>query len=98
MRVFVLGIAGLLAPFAIAQQRPDVAGILRKVSETYANAKQYRFTVKKSGEEAGAMRIAVQQPNKFRLEADGRVIDGADEFDNLTIVSDGNTAWNYAPG
>src|SRR4029077_21022996 len=44
------------------------------------------------------MRIAVQQPNKFRLEADGRVIDGADEFDNLTIVSDGNTAWNYAPG
>jgi outer membrane lipoprotein-sorting protein len=98
MRVFVLGIAGLLAPFAIAQQQPDVAGILRKVSETYANAKQYRFTVKKSGEEAGSMRIAVQQPNKFRLEADGRVIDGADEFDNLTIVSDGNTAWNYAPG
>src|SRR6202171_3102037 len=97
MRVFVLAIAGLFASLAIAQQKPDVATILRKVSETYANAKQYRFTVRKSGEETGSMQIAVQQPNKFRLEANGRVIDGADAFDNLTIVSDGNTAWNYAP-
>jgi len=96
MRLFVLGFATLVAAPILAQQS-DLAGILRRVSETYANAKQYRFAMKKTGEEAGAIEIAVQKPNKFRLQADGRVIDGVDEFDNITMVSDGSSAWNYVP-
>jgi len=75
-----------------------VAGFLRKVSDTYANAKQYRFAVKKSGEESGFMQIAVRKPNQFRLEADGRVLDGADAFGNVTMLSDGYNAWNYIQG
>lgn len=95
MRVFVLGIGCLLAPAVLAQSQPDLAGILSKVSETYANAKQFRFTIKKSGEESGVLQIAVKKPNRFRFEADGRVIDGADAFSNVTMVSDGGSAWNY---
>ena len=97
MRAFVLGIAALSMPVLIAQQ-PDAAGVLHKVGETYANAKQYRFAVKKSGEEAGFMAIAVRKPNQFRFEADGRVIDGADAFGNVTMVSNGDTVWNYISG
>jgi len=82
-------------PALLAQNPPDVPGILRQVSETYANARQYRFSIRKSGEEAGSLDIAVRKPNKFRLEADGRVIDGADAFANVIMVSDGGTVWNY---
>jgi outer membrane lipoprotein-sorting protein len=97
MRGFVLAIAGLVAPVLFGQGQVDIADILRHVTETYANAKQYRFSLRKTGEESGSIQIAVQKPGRFRLEADGRVIDGADEFANLTLVSDGDTAWNYVP-
>jgi outer membrane lipoprotein-sorting protein len=95
MRVFVLGIGCLLAPAVLAQSQPDLTGILSKVSETYANAKQFRFAIKKRGEESGVLQIAVQKPNRFRFEADGSVIDGVDAFSKITMVSDGGTAWNY---
>jgi outer membrane lipoprotein-sorting protein len=98
MRVLVTGLAALLAPALMAQDRPNAASILQKVSDTYANAKQYRFAVKKSGEESGFMQIAVRKPNQFRLEADGRVLDGADAFGNVTMLSDGYSAWNYVQG
>jgi outer membrane lipoprotein-sorting protein len=98
MRVFWLAIAGLAASALTAQDRPDVTDILGKVRDTYTNAKQYRFAVKKSGEESGFMRIAVRKPNQFRLEADGRVLDGADAFGNVILVSDGYIAWNYMQG
>jgi outer membrane lipoprotein-sorting protein len=78
MRAFVLGTAILVTPVLVAQGQPDVADILTKVSDTYANAKEFRFTVNKTGEESGVMRIAVRKPDKFRFEADGRVVDGAD--------------------
>ena len=97
MRAFVLGIAGLL-PAAIAQNQPDPAGILAKVGETYANAKQYRFEMKKSGEESGTLQIAIRTPSRFHFYAEGSVIDGADSFDRVTMVSDGGSAWNYIGG
>jgi len=95
MRVLVLGIGCLLAPIVLAQSQPDLMQILSKVSETYANAKQFRFAIKKSGEESGVLQIAVQMPNRFRFEADGRIIDGVDAFSNVTMVSNGGSAWNY---
>jgi len=95
MRAFLLVAASLLALAARAQSQPDVSVILRQVGERYANAKQYRFAVKKSGEESGSLEIAIRKPDQFRLEADGRVIDGADAFNRVTLVSDGGTAWNY---
>jgi outer membrane lipoprotein-sorting protein len=91
----VLALAGFLAPLLCAQTRPDVAGLLGKVSGTYSHAAQYRFAIRKTGEEAGSLQIAVQKPDKFRLEADGRVIDGVDAFGNVVMVSNGSTVWNY---
>jgi outer membrane lipoprotein-sorting protein len=95
MRVFGLAIAAFLAPVLLAQAPPDVPGFLRQVSDTYAHARQYRFSMKKTGEEAGSIQIAVQKPDKFRFEADGRVIDGADALGNVVLVSAGGTVWNY---
>lgn len=90
-----LTVAILWAPALIGQSQPSVADILGRVSEKYAHAAQYRFEMKKTGEEMGTLRIAVQKPNRFRLEADGRVIDGADAFSNIIMVGDGGSAWNY---
>lgn len=95
MHVLALGTAILAAPLLSAQVQTDVAGILAKVSETYANAQEYRFAVTKKGEESGVMRIAVRKPDRFRFEANGRVVDGADAFSNVLIVSDGGATWNY---
>jgi len=94
MRVFAM--ICTVAPMLFAQSQPDATAILRKVGDTYANAKQYRFAIKKTGEERGVMEIAVQKPGRFRFEADGRVIDGADAFSKVTMVSDGASAWNYS--
>ncbi len=87
----------LLAAPLCAQPSPDVSAILQRVSETYASARKYRFAMKKSGEEAGTLDIAVQKPNRFHLQANGRVLDGVDAFSNITMVSDGGSAWNYVP-
>lgn len=95
MRAFLIGAACLLAPPAAGQSPPAVSDILRQVQERYANARQYRFAVNKSGEETGFLQIAVRKPDQFHFEADGRVIDGADAFHRVTMVSNGSTAWNY---
>src|SRR4051794_30963556 len=84
-----------MAPLLGAQNPPSVGDILRQVGEKYANAKQYRFTAKKTGEETGTVEIAVQRPSRFAFHADGRVIDGADDFAHVTYVSNGDIAWNY---
>jgi outer membrane lipoprotein-sorting protein len=90
----VLALAAFLASLLCAQS-PDVAGLLHKVSDTYSHAAQYRFAIRKTGEEAGSLQITVQKPDKFRLEADGRVIDGVDAFGNVVLVSNGSAVWNY---
>jgi outer membrane lipoprotein-sorting protein len=95
MKPAPLGLIAVL--FAPALSGQDVAEILRRVSEKYTNANQYRFEMRKSGEESGTLKIAVLRPNRFRLEADGRVIDGADAFDKMTMVGDGASAWNFIP-
>lgn len=95
MRSLALGTAILAAPLFTAQAQTYVARILTGVSETYANANEYRFAVTKKGEESGVMKIAVRKPDRFRFEADGRVVDGADAFSKVLIVSDGGTTWNY---
>jgi outer membrane lipoprotein-sorting protein len=95
MRRFVFGAAILMAGILTAQSQPDIAEILANVSSTYSSAKEYRFSVTKSGEESGSIRIAVRKPDKFRFEADGRVVDGADAFRNLTVVGEGSTVWIY---
>jgi len=92
------GSLGLIAVlWAPALSGQDLASILRRVSEKYANADQYRFEMRKSGEESGTLKIAVQKPNRFRLEANGQVIDGSDAFPNITMVGDGASAWNFVP-
>jgi len=95
MYIFRLAAAGWIVSALAAQSQPDTAAILGKVSQVYSNAKQYRFAMKKTGEEAGSLEIAVQKPNRFRFEADGRVIDGADDLGKVTMVSDGGSAWNF---
>lgn len=95
MYALALGTAILAAPVLSAQVQTDVASILARVSETYANAKEYRFAVTKKGEESGVMKIAVRKPDRFRFEANGRVVDGADAFSNVLIISAGGTTWSY---
>ena len=98
------------SPVAVAQTQPDVADVLKKVSETYANPRQYQLalttTVKelrKSGETAVVTLssiIAVQKPNKLRSEVTRAVGVTSPttpiDLEGL-IVMDGESVWIYLP-
>ncbi len=98
MRICVLAVA--LAHVAAAQAPPDPGEILRKVSDVYSNAKRYHFAVKSvvGDGKPTTIEIAVDQPNKFRIDADGALLGGEDEMGRMIISSDGARVWTYASG
>lgn len=90
---------------AIAQIPPDVADLLKKVSERRSNLQQYKFTAtvrfhnpEEGLDLSGSTIVAVQKPSKARWEIRGTVAQyftGAN-LDIQTIV-DGKNAWAYVP-
>jgi outer membrane lipoprotein-sorting protein len=93
-------LAMVLACGAAAQARPDAGEILRKVSDVYSHATRYHFAVKSTvGSDATtSIEIAVDRPNKFRIDADGALLGGEDEMGRMIIASDGAHVWTYASG
>jgi len=98
MRACLLAI--VLANVTGAQTGPDAAEILRKVSKVYSNAKRYHFLVKSTVGDAKptTIEIAVDRPNKFRIDADGALLGGEDEMGRMVITGDGARVWTYASG
>jgi outer membrane lipoprotein-sorting protein len=104
-RTIRLGLLTLLLHAASAQPQPDVAEILRKVSETYKAASQYEFVVdlKVRDEETGKPTtghalFAFKSPNRYRAEGaiPGMSADLA-AFGQAVIVHDGSAVWVYLP-
>lgn len=95
----------LLALFlhgAEAQTQPEVAEILKKVSETYKAVSQYELEVDATTNEDGKrvtlhMHFAFKAPDKYRMEGLGPGMSplGADGY--AVIVDDGSVIWFYLP-
>jgi outer membrane lipoprotein-sorting protein len=85
---------------ADAQSQPDVAEILKKVSETYDAVSQYEIATDSTGLGAdttsGHMLLAFRPPNRYRMEG---VISGlggdASAFGEPIIICDGSVVWFY---
>lgn len=100
-----LGIATLVLPVAMAQTHPDLAELLKNVSETYKSAVQYELVGDATSADARSgkigsfhMRIAFKAPNKYRIEGQlPRMNFGGVEFGDGIIVHDGSAAWFYFP-
>jgi len=102
-RAIGCGVLGWLLSAAAAQPQPDVAGILKKVGETYKAASQYELAAKVSdaGNGAGAtghMRFAFQAPNRYRMEgAIPGMLAGDAASGGAVAVHDGAALWFYLP-
>ena len=100
------GLLGLLLALrVVAQDRPDVTEILKKVSDTYKAAKDYdlvgEVTVMERGQAAvhGRIRVAFKAPDRYRMEVigiPGLSLDDSAE-DQATMIHNGSTFWFYSP-
>jgi len=106
MRSTILfGLLVLLSRPAPSQTLPDVAEILKQVSETYRGVSQYDLvaeqTLKLPGNNAPTLvhtRIAFRAPNQYRLEGTiPGLADGDSNFDETVMVYDGVALWFYLP-
>jgi outer membrane lipoprotein-sorting protein len=95
------GLFALFSPAAFAQSQPNVADILKKVSETYKSASQYEFitdmTVPGAQANAGTsghVLFAFKSPDRYRMEG---AFPGVAEFGEALIVDDGSAVWFYVP-
>jgi outer membrane lipoprotein-sorting protein len=89
---------GLLPIIGLAQTRPNLAGILSKLSEAYKESSQYKLVMDMTfadpitgKRETAHKLIAVKAPDRYRLE------DNRTSKSNL-IVLDGTNLWFYDPG
>ena len=88
----------LILRAAVAQTQPDVAEILKKVSDTYRTVSQYEFVAEATGRETGNapghVLIAFKSPNKYRMESSFPGLTGGDSaFNDVVTVCDGSTVW-----
>jgi outer membrane lipoprotein-sorting protein len=90
---------------AIGQNPPDVADLLKKVSEKRGNLQQYKFTATvrfhdpgEGLDVSGSTIVAVQKPSKARWEIRGTV---AQYFTGVNLdvqyIVDGKNVWTYVP-
>jgi outer membrane lipoprotein-sorting protein len=94
-------------PVVVAQSKPDIADILKKVSETYANPKQYQFSIIATSRQlnrSGQMKVdtetseyAVKRPNKLRMSASGGALVMGKDLGEMLVVVDGDNTWYYVP-
>src|ERR1700730_4084407 len=97
----LLGLFALLLRAALAQTQPDVAEILKKVSETYKAASQYEFVADATVHEARTgrdvtshMRFAFKAPDRYRVEGSmpGMSVGDLGPGEAI-IVHDGSVVW-----
>jgi outer membrane lipoprotein-sorting protein len=103
MRYVIWTLVTLTLAAASAQEKPDAAEVLRRVTTTYSNATQYQLAGEQSliitsvkdgavtSRTVAATAIALRQPDRIRVEMTG---DGPED---VLIVSDGRAAWAYSP-
>ena len=99
------GLLALVLQAAVAQTRPDVAEILKKVAETYKAVSQYEFVVDltlhdKEGGPPSATRMvfAFKAPNQYRMQgAIPGMSAGNPDVGEMLIVHDGSAVWFYFP-
>ena len=103
-RAFSLVLLSLLIHPAIGQTTPDVAAILRKVSERYTagTASQYEVMAGTSshaeGDDkhtSGHMHVAYKAPNHYRMDGALPGMDAEPFSGEALIVYDGDTLWFY---
>ena len=88
--------AALLLHAGVAQTRPDVVDILKKVSETYKAASQYEFAVDVTAHgSTSRMVFAFKAPNQYRMQ--GALPGMSSDTGDMLIVHDGSAVWFYFP-
>lgn len=106
----VLALIGPTVRFSFGQSSPDLKSILEGVSKVYENPLRYEVVetitmelgaVNGKGVHKSNIRIAAQDPNRFRLESEE-----SDEIDGLpsdpgqgpmVIIGDGANVWEISP-
>jgi outer membrane lipoprotein-sorting protein len=101
----LLGLLALVLRGALAQAPPDVAEILKRVSETYKGVSEYELVGDATASDPetgkpGAFHVvfAFKGPNRYRMEGVGPGT-GLDDlvFADMVMVYDGSVAWFYRP-
>lgn len=92
-----VGLFVLFLPVGFAQVQPDIADILKKVSETYKSVAVYEFIADTSTKGAGAdtaghMLFAFKAPNLYRMEG---AFPGLADVGDALVVDDGSAVWFY---
>lgn len=104
-RLIRFGLFALFLRVALAQTQPDVAQILKKVSETYKGASQYELVADATShdartgkDESSHMRVAFKAPNRYRIEGGmPGMREGNSDFSDAVIIHDGSAVWFYLP-
>jgi outer membrane lipoprotein-sorting protein len=100
-----IALYGLFLHPVLAQTQPNVAEILRKVSQTYKAAANYEFvadaTVRTDGANKGwssHLLFAFVSPNRYRMEGAFPGMGSDDPVPGKALmVHDGSTLWFYFP-
>jgi len=88
---------------AFAQAQPDVAEVLKKVSETYKGVSEYELVAEATMTEGGTstrahMRVAFRAPDRYRMEATIPGLEPTDSrLDEAVTIHDGSALWFYLP-
>jgi outer membrane lipoprotein-sorting protein len=106
----VLALVGPTTTLCLCQNSPDIKAIIEGVSKTYKNRSRYEVVETMTMElDAGnakgvnrsRVRIATQEPNKFRLESENsNEINGlpVEAFSPpMLIIGDGTDVWEESP-
>ncbi len=104
-RSAAFGLLALLLPPALAQTQPDVAEILKKVSQTYKPVTQYEIVadsttrnLKTGKDEVMHMSAAFKAPGRYRIQGAMPGLMGGDiDLSDMTMVYDGSGLWFYLP-
>lgn len=95
----------LIACTAAAQNQPDAAGILNRITQTYKGVSTYELVAEVamrqaggSGGPSGHIVFAFRSPNQYRMES---TMPGTGPnqgtLEKILIVHDGSTVWSYLP-
>ena len=96
----LLGLFALVPCTALAQAPPDVAEILKRVSDTYRAASEYELIIDliapvlpDEPDLSRHMHMAFKAPDRYRVEG----LFPASQSDVGVVVEDGSTIWLYFP-
>lgn len=101
-----LALLGLCIGPALAQSQPDVVEILNKVKQAYTatNRDSKSYEIEETGTERDpasgqtesfTLHLSFKLPDQFKLEIKGDF--GEPGIDELQMISDGTTSWEWSP-